>query len=212
MTQLKNEEKKILASHLMEAMDKEELNTRETARCLNLNPCYVSMFKNYRLWDSCPRDAWCRLTQWHDSRLKLKEYQYPEDEPKWEPKAKDNPPSPMDKGENTILDLPETKKEIGKIEQEKSGKSVKLVLNQAEMKQIQDRIAELERKIEAHVIFIKELQKQADEANTELFRLKGATIPNIFYRLGELEKPKEEISGKPHQTVIFQRNIYNPKS
>ena len=210
MTQLKNEEKKILASHLMEAMDKEELNTRETAQRLNLNPCYVSMFKNEKSWDSCPKDAWHRLTQWHNSRLKLKEYQYPEDEPKWEPKEKDNLPSPMEKGENTILNLSGTKIEIRKREQEKSGKSVKLILNQEEIKQIQDRITELEGKIEAHVISIKELQKAAKSAE-ELFRLNADTIQNILTRLRELEKPKEEISGKPHQTVIFQRNIYNSK-
>ena len=82
------------------------------------------------------------------------------------------------------------------------------------------------------MIFIKELQRQADEAalkivgqaerikiteedhtdiNKQLFIYQDEIIPDILTRIRALEKPKEETSGKPHQTVIFQRNIYNPK-
>jgi len=238
-TLLKPEEKKILVSHLIEAMNREELIVRETARILNLNPCYVSMFKNEKSWDSCPRDAWYRLTQWHNSRLPLKEYRYPEDEPKWMPKEKDNPPPPMPKEEP----LPPMPKEKKPDKMEKPGKSVKLILNQAEMKQMQEKIADMEAKIKAHVIFIKELQRQADEAalkiagqaenidnmaNNQGFIREKVNIlerriaeehnrtAELFNRIEALEKLKQitgVIRGEDikRSLVLFQRNIYNPK-
>jgi hypothetical protein len=85
---MKTEEMKIISEHLIDAMSKEDLTTREAAKALNLNPCYVSMARNPKNWNSMSKDAWYRLTQWHNSRGKITEFEISDDEPIWEPTVK----------------------------------------------------------------------------------------------------------------------------
>jgi len=77
---MKTEEMKIISDHLIDALNKEDLTTRAAARALNLNPSYISMAKNPRHWDTISKDAWYRLTHWHNSRGRISEFKIPEDE------------------------------------------------------------------------------------------------------------------------------------
>jgi hypothetical protein len=69
-------------------MSKEDLTTREAAKALNLNPCYLSMARYPKSWNSMSKDAWYRLTQWHNSRGKITEFKLPDDEAIWKPQEK----------------------------------------------------------------------------------------------------------------------------
>ena len=83
---MKEEEMRIISEHLIDALNKEDLTTRDAAKALNLSPGYVSMAKNPKLWGSMSKDAWYRLTQWHNSRGKITEFKIPEDESIFMPK------------------------------------------------------------------------------------------------------------------------------
>jgi hypothetical protein len=85
---MKTEEMKIISEHLIDAMSKEDLTTREAAKALNLNSIYVSMAKSSKSWSSMSKDVWYRLTQWHNSRGKITEFEIPGDEPIWKPTGK----------------------------------------------------------------------------------------------------------------------------
>jgi hypothetical protein len=85
---MKTEEQKIISEHLINAMNREDLRTRDTAKALNLNPCYISMAKSPKSWDAMGLKAWFRLEQWHNSRGKISEFTFPADEPIWKPKEK----------------------------------------------------------------------------------------------------------------------------
>jgi hypothetical protein len=87
ITQQKKEES---ARHLIEQMNREELNTRATAGFLNLNPIYISMVQNKTSWDSMSRVSWERIIEWHDTREKISEFRIPEGEEIWKPKEKIN--------------------------------------------------------------------------------------------------------------------------
>jgi hypothetical protein len=81
-------DKKIMAEHLRDAMNREDLSTREAARCLNLAPYYLSMSQNENSWAAMGRSPWERIEQWHNTREKLTSFRIPEGEEIWKPKEK----------------------------------------------------------------------------------------------------------------------------
>lgn len=80
--------KQQISDALREAMNRENLHTRETAQKLNLNPCYISMSQNPKSWDSMGKTAWLRLEDWHVTRGPIGEFVIPEGEEIWKPKEK----------------------------------------------------------------------------------------------------------------------------
>jgi len=70
--------KQAAVSRLRKAMELEKLSTKETAGCLGLNPTYVSMFFNEKLWSKCPAHAFDRLIHWCNHGTTLKGYSHPE--------------------------------------------------------------------------------------------------------------------------------------
>ena len=70
--------KQTAAGRLRKAMELEKLSTNQTASCLGLNPQYVSMFLNEKLWPKCPAHAFERLIHWCNHGTTLKSYNHPE--------------------------------------------------------------------------------------------------------------------------------------
>lgn len=87
---ISQQEKEKSSRHLIEQMNREELNTRATAGFLNLNPIYISMVQNKANWDSISRSAWERIIEWHNTREKISDFKIPEGEEIWKPKVKNN--------------------------------------------------------------------------------------------------------------------------
>jgi len=83
-------DRKQISDALKEAMNKEDLHTRATAKALNLNPCYISMAQNPKSWDSMSNPAWTRLEEWYETREPLKLFQIPDGEPVFTPKERYN--------------------------------------------------------------------------------------------------------------------------
>lgn len=78
-------EQQQISQHLVECMEREELHGVEAAKCLNMNPCYISMAKNIRSWHSMGDAPWLRLAEWFNSRLPIKDFIIPEGEKIYEP-------------------------------------------------------------------------------------------------------------------------------
>ena len=70
--------KQAAAGRLRKAIELEKLSTKETAVCLGLNPQYVSMFLNEKLWPKCPVYAFERLLDWCNKGTTLRTYKIPE--------------------------------------------------------------------------------------------------------------------------------------
>ena len=70
--------KQAAAARLRKAMELEKLSTKNTASCLGLNPTYISMFLNEKLWIKCPAYAFERLIHWCNHGTTLKSYNHPE--------------------------------------------------------------------------------------------------------------------------------------
>jgi hypothetical protein len=81
-------DKKAISEHLINALNKEDIHTREAAKFLNLNPCYVSMARNENSWDAMGKASWTRLEEWHLTRDKISQFNIPEGEEIWKPKEK----------------------------------------------------------------------------------------------------------------------------
>lgn len=81
-------DKKSISEALREAMNKEELHTRQAAKFLNLNPGYISMCLNPNSWDAMGKTAWLRLEDWFNRREPLTAFTIPEGEEIWKPKEK----------------------------------------------------------------------------------------------------------------------------
>ena len=60
--------RKQISDALKEAMNREELHTRDAARALNLHPCYISMAQNPNSWDAMGKAPWVRLEEWINTR------------------------------------------------------------------------------------------------------------------------------------------------
>jgi hypothetical protein len=72
--------KKMISELLIKAMEHEELNTRATAKLLNINPCYVSMARSEKSWEHMGSTPWMRLEEWYLTREPLKEFKIPPEE------------------------------------------------------------------------------------------------------------------------------------
>ncbi len=70
--------KQAAVSRLRKAMELERLSTKDTASYLGLNPQYISMFLNEKLWIKCPAYAFERLIHWCNHGTTLKSYNHPE--------------------------------------------------------------------------------------------------------------------------------------
>lgn len=81
--------KQAAVARLRKAMELEKLSTKETAGCLGLNPTYVSMFFNEKLWKKCPACAFERLLHWCNHGTTLKAYNHPEGTYKVEKKSQE---------------------------------------------------------------------------------------------------------------------------
>jgi hypothetical protein len=68
---------------LKKAMDLEKMTTGDTARHLNLNPCYISMALNEKSWVKLPKSSWERLILWCNSGSTLSHFKIPEGEEIW---------------------------------------------------------------------------------------------------------------------------------
>ena len=77
-----------ISDHLIEALNKENLHTREAARFLNMNPCYISMARNPKSFDAISKSAWERLEVWHNTREKISDFKIPDGEEIWQPKER----------------------------------------------------------------------------------------------------------------------------
>jgi hypothetical protein len=117
---MNNASKEIIIETLRKAMNKEDLNTRATAKALNLNPCYVSMAQNPNSWDSMGKAPWVRLTEWFNARVPILKFEVPEGETIWVPKAK------PEKTNGEVVDIKKSNKtEIPKFH-EKPAKEISI--------------------------------------------------------------------------------------
>lgn len=80
-----NEEFKVHADHLRQCKEREELETRDVARYLNLAPYYISMALNPKSWDSMSRGAKERIIEFSMSRERIQDFKIPEGEAIWQP-------------------------------------------------------------------------------------------------------------------------------
>lgn len=230
---MNNDEKKVVSTHLIEELNRTGISTRVAGEWLGIQPCYVSMAKNPDSFDSMSRSAWNALESWHLSRLPLEEF-------------KTNRKTGNGTGErhisesNGVMDAPDPK-QPGKVlkpaqQPEKSGKSVKIVLNQAEMAEIRKDIELLRRQVDAQKslkansdnlpdvsFFTKELEvikgwvRKLDEKvialdglADNLWVIRDEEIPNLSLQIKDLTAVVEKIQGEKKDScvVIFQRNNY----
>ena len=70
--------KQAAVSRLRKAMELEKLSTKNTASCLGLNPTYISMFLNEKLWIKIAAYAFVRLIAWCNSGSFLRSWNIPE--------------------------------------------------------------------------------------------------------------------------------------
>ena len=66
--------KKSINEKLMKALHDESITTNGCGRLLGINPTYISMMKNPKLWNSCSVSAWETVLKWVNSGQKLQEY------------------------------------------------------------------------------------------------------------------------------------------
>lgn len=230
------EEKKDCSEALIRAMEREELHTGEAAKHLNLNPAYISMIKNPKLWDSLPVKAWERVNDWMLSRDSIGAYVIPEGEEiykKPEKKITEIMPELAPKEEKAFVeaitqaqeDHRTAKKEPIK---EKNGKSVTLMIARKDMELLGERIKILEKglsvemanalseriaKLESQNEVLQKLLIDAENKINGLggnfFAMQDETISVMIARLNTIEKRLKK-TDRPSGIVIFQRNIYKP--
>lgn len=81
--------KQAISDALREAILRANLSSGQTARILNLNPCYISMAQNKKCWNSMGKASWLRLEEWINTREPLSGFVIPEGEIIWKPKEKE---------------------------------------------------------------------------------------------------------------------------
>ena len=213
---MKTEEMKTLSEHLIDAINREDLTTRQAAEYLGLNPGYISMAKNPKLWDSMSKEAWYRLTFWHNSQCKLSEYKIVEDAEVYQPKEKadkkteqkDTPVPPEFPPDRKELKTDPSKPE----KKEKQGKSVKLVINQAELDELREKIRFMENDFKE---MVKINQSNNEEFYSQIEGLKkkddarGSQIMELYKMLDIQGKAIKEMgddipSFKTIQTIIIK--------
>jgi hypothetical protein len=219
------QDKKEIAASFMEHMDREKLHTSEAARFLNLLPCYCSMVKSEKSWDSMTKTAWERFLEWFNTRCNIRDFQIPEGEeilkrkekPQQEPKPEFKPLRQSIDDSDIALAADEhspetalsniTEKEAEFVKEikpaiEKAGRNIAKKQRNGKIVKLvinQGEMADLRQKIK----FLEE----------EIIVLKAETISVLLQRIKDLETgmghlvtiPKPENAPK---IVIFQRNNY----
>jgi hypothetical protein len=219
-------DKKAISEALIEAMNREDLNTRATAKFLNINPCYISMAKNPNHFDTMGITAWTRIKEWLDTRDKISAFQIPEGEPIFVPKERQSAPAKpkskkapalkeveyKDTGSNEAIIVHQEAQEKPPVKKKNAhpeGKSVNLILNQAELRKLNERVSNLEKTIEDTIP--KELKIIVNKLDNYLE--KSREIDTKYSLLSSLLKSKEPEKkkakkGRGWSIVFFQRNIY----
>jgi hypothetical protein len=209
--------KKELSEALREAMDKEGLHTRDAARLLNINPCYISMALNDKSWDHLGISAWERIEDWMFTRGPLAEYKFPEGEavfiPKaYVPKAKKET-APEEHSPAAIISA--KKQKIKKQRSDPQRRALVLELNRKEIDEIKTDFSKLyamvhEAEAKANTALLKN-----DESKQEVLKsvdLIDSRISGLSIAYNKLitawEGIKEYFEKQRPSIIIFQRNIY----
>lgn len=232
-------DRKQISAALIEHLEREELHTGEAAKYLNLNPCYISMAKSEKSWDAMGKKAWDRLEEWFNTRENIRDFQLPEGEEIWKKPERDpaaritEPDVPKKKATGKEMDEHSPANLIPDAKKEKPGKSVKLVINQAEIDALRKEVDELKKTNEKLLNglresehFYEQLKELYDKIAKKTFEthdlvqalnkysveLECNTIPNLTERLNKLENssnlPSENGTATPKGFVIFQRNYF----
>lgn len=192
-------DKLTISEALVKAMDNEDIHTREAGRILNIAPFYVSMAKNPKMHDSMSRAAWERIEDWFLSRIPLNSYKFPEGEEVWKPKEK--PAIITADHTATEKEGPEehSPEAILPDKKDKPGKSVKIILQNAEIEKLHKRIDDLEKNTNNNFsVHLKKITELYSEIRTKTEQLEEG-ISHLVTLPKQTEKPV---------IVIFQRNIY----
>ena len=209
---MSNINKKELSEALREAMDKEMLHTREAARLLNINPCYISMALNEKSWDHLGISAWQRIEDWLLTREPLKIYKFPEGEEVFVPKPYKPKEKPLGlrplylkedlqkpqkaEEDDSLMHLPEPREEGqqatgARRQKEKSTpekKQVLLMLNRSE-------IEALDKKF-------KPLFVQIENILAEISNIKqNATMQNRY--INEVRNDVEKLKSLPQPSAVL---------
>lgn len=228
-------EKKEIAGHLLEEMDAANLHNRDVARLLNLKLCYITWIKNEKYWPDVSEAAWNRFREWHESRVTLAEYKFPEGE---ELVVLDAPvkipvaAGPDEHAPENILELepgaaqPKQKRKYTRHDKGED-KSVKIILQKEAMEQLKKRVDLLIEDNNRLTHLVKELQNnhlliQGDQdikidqfykVLAERIDLVEKAIPDIHHDIEELQEGIAHLVTLPKpdgkaQIVFFQRNSY----
>lgn len=221
-------DKKQISAALIEHLNREELHTREAAKFLNINPCYISMAKNENSWDAMGKTAWIRLEQWFYTRENIKDFKIPEGEEifvvkkKTEPEKYTNIKERRGKLKIEPKVLPEKEPEehspeqlVAETKKQSPGKIVRLVINKAEIEDLQKQLNVLQEFIKNQEKVTKELRQLSQDISISQFILLEENFKPLLTRVEDIERSLKptgitklpEYDQKPH-IVIFQRNIY----
>jgi hypothetical protein len=223
--------KKAISDHYREAVTREDLQIREAAKFLNINPCYLSMAVNERFWDSMSKAAWDRLNEWHESRGKISEFVIPQGEEifvqkPYVPKEKKvidkkavvekvDPKTNAGEENDGLMHLPDLEKKREKKKPGKQAPIVNLLFSKAE-------IAALDKKFSPLFTSIENILSKINSVDQDV-RLQGKYISEIRSDFENLKKeaaePVEAVlkatwhdkpakKAKRWSIVFFQRNIY----
>lgn len=218
-------DKEHIMNELRAAMSREELHTRQVAKCLNLMPAYISMALNPKSWDSMSKAAWSRLEEWYLSRDKITSFQIPEGEALYVVKEKVYKTTPKatttdyatavnkakeEPDEHSPQSVLSTKKQQPKTHRQKAGKSVRLVINQAEIADLRQKVKFLEGEMNSSLLLFREFEAEKRVLSNLYAELITVKIPELERRIEELSVPSQLVAEEKPRIVIFQRNIYKP--
>jgi hypothetical protein len=103
---MKPTNRKEISEALKEAMNKEDLHTRDAAKYLNINPCYISMAQNPNSWDSMGKASWIRLEEWFNTNSRITLFEIPSGEEIWVPREKPVKTDGSDMAKRTEIKIP----------------------------------------------------------------------------------------------------------
>jgi hypothetical protein len=207
-------DKEHIMNELRASMNREELHTRQVAKCLNLMPAYISMALNPKSWDSMSKAAWSRLEEWYLSRDKITSFQIPEGEALYVVKErvyKTTPKATEQPDEHSPQSVLGGKKQQPKTHRQKEGKSVRLVINQAEIADLRQKVKFLEGEMNSSLLLFREYENEKKVWSAFYDELITVKIPELERRIEELSVPSQIlVAEEKPRIVIFQRNIYKP--
>jgi hypothetical protein len=220
------EEKKKIVNALLEAIDREGINKRLAAKHLNLHPNYITWALNEKYWGGIG-GRWERFREWFVSQDKITEFKLPEGEEITEffkVKESSHVEAPVKEATTKQVEIPKAAKREKKSQ--KPDKSVKLVLNQAEMKDLAERVLKAEENIkERNRFFLQELEDLRknialiDTVCTNVAEMRKDTEIKLAEMSRLVEKilalkeapvhAEQPVNAKSGPIVIFQRNYYS---